>query len=184
MKGRELKTPLTRDDVKNLNAGDIVYLTGNVFTARDKAHKRILDFMRDGKKLPFELDSSVIYHCGPLVRKKKDSWEIVSAGPTTSARMDEMSPEIIKGFSVKAIIGKGGMNRQVLDALEESDCVYLAYTGGAGALAAEKIAGILDVFWLDLSAPEAVWALKVVRFGPLVVAMDANGESLYTHQLK
>ncbi|MFH1789107.1 MAG: FumA C-terminus/TtdB family hydratase beta subunit [Candidatus Altiarchaeota archaeon] len=179
VKEKRLRTPLSSKDVKSLNVGDIVYLSGSVYTARDKAHKRIQSFMRGGKKLPFELEGAVVYHCGPLVRKDGGSWRIVSAGPTTSARMDELAPEIIEAYGIKAVIGKGGMDENVLASLKKTCCVYLAYTGGAGALAASRITGVEDVFWIELSTPEAVWKLRVEDFGPLVVAMDAWGGSLY-----
>jgi fumarate hydratase subunit beta len=141
---------------------------------------RILEYLRQGKRIPFDLKGGVLYHCGPLTRKRNDKWEVVSAGPTTSARMNDQTPELVRRLGVKAIVGKGGMSGKVSDALKKHGCVYLAFTGGAGALAASKIRKVVDVFWPDLSLPEAVWVLEVSRFGPLVVAMDAGGNSIYS----
>ncbi len=168
----ELRTPVSIEDVKGLNVGDIVYITGTIVTARDKAHLRILELFRKGSKLPFELN--VIYHCGPLVQKGRDSWKVISAGPTTSARMNESTQELIRYLDVVVIIGKGGMDVNL-----SGKGVYLAYTGGCGALAVDAIREVVDVYWLDLGIPEAVWVLEVERFGPCVVAIDSYGNSLY-----
>ena len=179
MKEKQLTTPLTEADVRKLKVGDILLLSGTVFTARDKAHKRIIDYLRRKEKLPFDFGGGVIYHCGPLAKRAGKGWKVVSAGPTTSARMNDTAPEVIGKLGLKAVVGKGGMSEAVSRTLQKEGCVYLAYTGGAGVLAADKIEGVAGVFWLDLSAPEAVWMLKVSSFGPLVVAMDAHGGSLY-----
>ena len=125
------------------------------------------------------MDEGVLYHCGPLVKKEDDSWVVVSAGPTTSARMNKQTIRLLDEFRVRGIIGKGGMDENVLRAFEKKGCVYFALTGGSGALAAARVEEVLDVFFLDLSTPEAVWQLKVKELGPLVVAMDARGKTLY-----
>ena len=174
----ELKTPLKREDVLNLKAGDVVYVSGEVFTARDRAHQRALEYMEKGLELPVSFDGSVVYHCGPIIVREGEGWRVVSAGPTTSTRMNAVTPEILKRVSVMAIIGKGGMNEGVVEALKGKG-VYLAYTGGAGALAAGAVKRIKGVFWEDLGMPEAVWVFEVERFGPCVVAIDAHGNSLY-----
>jgi len=179
MKEVRVTTPISEEDVRDLEAGDIIYLTGTIHTSRDKAHKRMLEYAGEGKKPPFDIDGGIIYHCGPLARKKDSGWEILSAGPTTSARMDEMTPEVIEKYGIRAIIGKGGMDEGVRKALKKFGSIYLAYTGGAGALAAGKIEDVVDVFWLELGMAEAVWVFEVKDFGPLVVAMDAKGGILY-----
>lgn len=179
LNAKKLETPLADEEVRGLCAGDVVFLSGVVYTARDKAHDRILDYAARGIDLPFSLNGQVLYHCGPLVKKGDAGWEIVSAGPTTSARINKQTPRLLEEFRVRAIIGKGGMDESVLKALKEKGCVYLALTGGAGALAAAKVEEASDVFFLDLSTPEAVWQLKVRELGPLVVAMDARGKTLY-----
>ncbi|WP_440952264.1 FumA C-terminus/TtdB family hydratase beta subunit [Methanococcoides sp. FTZ1] len=184
-----LKTPLKEEEIRQLNAGDIVYITGTVLTARDEAHARILEMHEEGKELPFDLEGAAIYHCGPLMRrieKEKDAqeaageeeWTVVAAGPTTSDRMSKMTPELLEHYNVRALIGKGGMNN-VAESLR-GKCVYLAYTGGCAALAAGSIKKVPGVHWPDLGMPEAVWELEVVEFGPLIVGIDTKENDLFT----
>lgn len=172
-----LQTPLKIKDIEKLNAGDIVYISGEVLTARDEAHARILEMKEKGEKLPFSLEGAVIYHCGPLMQQTKTGWKVISAGPTTSGRMSKMTPPLLKAHEVRAIIGKGGM-KGVADSLKNR-CVYLAYTGGCAALAAELIKEVKTVHWLDLGMPEAVWVLRVEKFGPLIVGIDAKGKDIF-----
>ena len=182
-----LKTPLDEEDVKKLEAGDIVYISGEVLTARDEAHARILEFAEKGEELPFSLEGAVVYHCGPLMQQagegkeesdeEKSGWKVVSAGPTTSGRMSKMTPLLLKAHNVRAVIGKGGM-KNVSKAMKDK-CVYLAYTGGCAALAAELIKEVKTVHWLDLGMPEAVWVLKVEEFGPLIVGIDSKGRDIF-----
>ena len=192
---RKLKTPLSDSDVRGLNLGEIVFLSGEIFTARDLASARILELASSARyeEIPIER-GAVIYHCGPLVKRKRKerkpagegegaAWEIISAGPTTSARMNAVMPKIIEILQVRAIIGKGGMNAATREAMRRHGCVYLAFTGGAGVLAASKMR-VLQVYWEDLGLAEAVWHLSVENFGPLVVSIDANGESLYEKVLE
>ena len=172
-----LQTPLKREDIEKLNAGDVVYISGEVLTARDEAHARILEMEEKGEELPFSLEGAVIYHCGPLMQQTENGWKVISAGPTTSGRMSKMTPPLLKTHEVRAIIGKGGM-KGVADALKNR-CVYLAYTGGCAALAAELIKEVKAVHWLDLGMPEAVWVLRVEEFGPLIVGIDAKGKDIF-----
>ena len=178
MPKKTLKTPLEKGDITDLNLGDIVYLNGDVYTARDQAHHRILDYADTGKKLPIKT-GAVIYHCGPLVRPQEDNWQILAAGPTTSARMNDATPAVIKQLRIRAIIGKGGMDTQTRTAMRDYGCVYLAITGGAAVLAAAGIKAVKAVYWEDLGMAEAVWHFLVEDFGPLVVSIDADGNSLY-----
>lgn len=175
----KLKIPLKDEDVKKLSLGNNVYLSGVVYTARDEAHERILKFISEGKKTPFDLKGGVIFHCGPLMKKEDKRWVVVSAGPTTSSRMNKLEPEVIEKCGVKAVIGKGGMNESVVNSMKKNKAVYLAITGGAAALAAERIKNVKSVFWLDLGMPEAVWALEVKDLGPLTVAI-IGGKSWYS----
>jgi tartrate/fumarate subfamily iron-sulfur-dependent hydro-lyase beta chain len=171
-----LKLPLTDNEVKNLKIGDIIYLSGTIFTARDEAHHMMLHT----EKLPFEPSEMGLYHCGPLMKKTKKGWQVISAGPTTSSRMEIFEDEFLKRFNIKIIIGKGGMGEKTQKALRKYICVYTSYTGGAGALAADKVEKVKDVYWYDkLGMPEAVWIFDVKEYGPLVVAMDAKGNSIY-----
>ena len=173
-----LKTPLTKEEIQKLNVGDIVYLSGEILTARDEAHSRMLELEEKGESLPFSLAGAVIYHCGPLMQKTDEGWKVLSAGPTTSGRMSKLTPSLLKAHEVRALIGKGGM-RGVVPALKDK-CVYLTYTGGCAALAAELIKKVKNVYWLDLGMPEAVWVLEVYKFGPLIVGIDAKENDIFS----
>jgi len=174
----KLKIPASRREIERLSLNDSVYLTGTIYTARDKAHDRILEYVYNDKKIPFDLKNGVVFHCGPLMKHIKGKWVTVSAGPTTSSRLNKLQPEVIKKMDVRVVVGKGGMDENVVKAMDENDSVYLAMTGGAGALAVDRIKEVSGVYWLDFGMAEAVWALKVEDFGPLTVAI-AKGESLY-----
>ena len=167
----KLRTPLSEKDVLKLRAGDVVHLSGEIVTARDSAHRRILSLPRE--ELSFNPEGAVVYHCGPVVRKNAGGWEVVSAGPTTSSRMNSYLDDVLS-LGVRGIIGKGGMRAEPF----RDRAVYFAFTGGAGSLAAESIKRVKAVHWLDLGIPEALWVLEVEDF-PLMVAIDAHGNSLY-----
>jgi fumarate hydratase subunit beta len=176
-----LKTPLTDADIKQLKLGDIVYLSGRIYTARDEAHMHILADIKAGRKIPVELKGMAVYHCGPIVRKLDNGWELVAAGPTTSSRMNSLEPEFIEKTGVKAIIGKGGMNKGVSDAMAKFGCVYLAFTGGAAILAARGLNRVMGVYLEELGMPEAVWIMDAKDFGPLVVGITASGENMFVN---
>jgi fumarate hydratase subunit beta len=179
----ELKTPLNKEEVLKLKAGDVVYVSGEIFTARDRAHQRALEYMEKGLKLPVSFDGAMVYHCGPIITRADGGWRVVSAGPTTSTRMNAVTPKILEKVNVMGMIGKGGMSESVVEALKGKG-IYLAYTGGAGALAARAVKRVKGVFWEDFGMPEAVWVFEVERFGPCVVAIDAHGNSLYAEVSK
>jgi len=176
---KTITTPLDMQMVRSLKLGEIVYLDGMVYTMRDEAHIRALEYHEKGDALPVNLEGAAVYHCGPITAKDGDSWSVVAAGPTTSARMNSLEPQFIKTFGVRAFIGKGGMNDATSNAMKEYGCVYLSITGGAAVLAARGIESIDDVDWLDMGMPEALWHLRCLHLGPLVVAMDAHGNSMY-----
>ncbi|HID19909.1 MAG TPA: fumarate hydratase [Methanophagales archaeon] len=180
MTKKTLRTLLKEGEIKQLQLGDIVYLDGEVYTARDQAHYRIIEYESAGREIPVK-KGSVIYHCGPLVRKGKEEgeWDIIAAGPTTSARMDGVAPKVIDKLGIRAIIGKGGMGISTREAMRRYGCVYLTITGGAAVLAATRIKAVKAVYWEDLGMAEAVWHLWVEDFGPLIVSIDARGNSLY-----
>ena len=173
-----VKLPVPWDVIKKLRVNDIIYVTGKIFTARDSAHMKMLRMKP--KDLPFDPSAMVLYHCGPLMKKENGRWITVSAGPTTSGRMEEFEDLLLEPFGIHFIIGKGGMGKQTINALKKTGSVYAAFPGGAGVLAAEKITNVSQVYWLEeLGMPEAVWIFNVKEFGPLVVAMDSFGQSLY-----
>lgn len=178
MNTRNIKSPMDESEARSLRAGDIVTLSGELLTARDEAHLRALELLRSGRELPFRLEGMAVYHCGPIMRKD-GRWEVVAAGPTTSARLDRLAPELIRKCRPRLLIGKGGMSSETLEAMKEVGCAYLAFPGGAAVLAAEALPEVLGVHWEDLGMPEAVWHLRAENFGPLVVAMDSHGRSLF-----
>ena len=174
-----LTLPVTENDISKLHVGDTIYVSGKLFTARDEAHHMMLS--KEKRDVPFDPSTMALYHCGPLMKKTSKGWEVVSAGPTTSSRMEIFEEPFIEKYEVKIIIGKGGMGKQTLQVLKKFASVYTAYTGGAGALAAEKVQNVPAVYWLEeLGMPEAVWIFDVQDFGPLIVAMDSHNQSLYT----
>ena len=179
-----LRTPLSEEDVKKLRVGDIVYLSGIIYTARDAAHRRMLDYLKEGKTLPFDLRGGAIFHCGPVAVKRDGEWVVIAGGPTTSTRMEVYEYDVIERLGVRMIIGKGGMGPRTAEACKRYGAVYATFTGGAGVLAAQSIKRVLDVYWLDLGIPEAVWVFEVEDFGPLVVAIDSTGRNLTEEVVK
>jgi fumarate hydratase subunit beta len=175
----KLKTPITEDQVRQLRVNDVIYVTGTIVTARDQAHNRALQFHRDGKTLPINLEGLAVFHCGPIVKKEGDKWVVVAAGPTTSTRMDIFEDEFIKNFKVRVVIGKGGMGKRTTDAMQKFGAVYGAFTGGAGVLAARALKEVKAVEWHDLGMPEALWIFEAEEFGPLTVAIDSHGHNIY-----
>lgn len=179
----QLSLPVNKKEIKKLHVGDILYLSGNIFTARDVAHTLLLQ--KDIHNLPFLPSKMALYHCGPLMKKQGKNWSVVSAGPTTSSRMEIFEDHLIEKFQIPIIIGKGGMGERTAKALQKHTAVYTVYPGGAGALAAESVTEVVKVYWLEqLGMLEAVWILKMKNFGPLVVAMDSHGESLVERKIK
>ncbi|MBN2824907.1 MAG: Fe-S-containing hydro-lyase [Campylobacterales bacterium] len=169
-----LTTPLTEEQTRQLKAGDIVYLSGTIYSARDAAHKRLVDLIEAGEELPFDLEGSVIYFVGPTPPKPGDP--IGSAGPTTSYRMDSYSPTLLKHGS-KGMIGKGKRNQAVIDACQEFGGIYFGATGGAGALIGKQIKAAEVIAYPELG-PEAIRKLEVEEF-PVTVINDTYGADLY-----
>ncbi|MCL2032199.1 MAG: FumA C-terminus/TtdB family hydratase beta subunit [Methanomassiliicoccaceae archaeon] len=176
---KELRSPLDETAVRRLKIGEIVYLSGGVITGRDGMHIRAIEHSRSGKPVPEGIKGSVLFHCGPIVEKEGNGWKVIAAGPTTSARMDALGPEMIRRFGIRAVIGKGGMSKEIGDAMREVGCVYLAAVGGTAVSIAESVAEVCGVEWEDLGMAEAVWSFRMDRMGPLVVAMDSEGGCLY-----
>lgn len=174
-----LKTPISEEDIRKLRVNDTIYISGTIVTARDQAHRRALEYFKEGKPLPINLEGLAIFHCGPVVKKENDKWVVVAAGPTTSTRMDLFEDEFIKNFKVRVVIGKGGMGKRTTEAMAKYGAVYAAFTGGAAVLAAKAIKNVRGVEWLDLGIPEALWIFEVEDFGPLTVAIDSHGNNIY-----
>lgn len=173
-----IPTPMSEEDVRKLKLGEVVFLDGLMVTGRDEMHMRAMEYSDEGREIPKILEGATLFHCGPIMKKEGDSWIVLAAGPTTSARMDKLEPEMIRRFGIRAIVGKGGMSREVCDAMREVGCVYLAATGGAAVTLADALR-CKGVEWEDLGMAEAMWKFDSHKFGPLVVAIDSRGESLY-----
>ncbi len=172
-----LETPLTTEKLQDLKMGDFVYLSGEIYTARDAAHARLVDLIERGEELPFDLDGAVIYYVGPT--PTKPGQVIGSCGPTTSYRMDAYTPQLIK-HGLKGMIGKGKRSQDVIDAMVENKVVYLAGIGGAAALSAKSVEEHDIICYEDLGA-EAVRRL-VVKDMPLIVAIDINGNDIFNRE--
>ena len=169
-----LTTPVTREDLAPLRAGDTVLLSGTVYTARDAAHQRMMALLDAGSPLPFPVEGSAVYYVGPTPERPGEV--IGSAGPTTSGRMDAYSPRLLD-LGQRIMIGKGKRNQAVKDAVVRDGAVYLAALGGAGALMAASVKTLEIICWEDLGC-EAVRKLEVEDF-PLTVILDAHGGDLY-----
>jgi len=174
----KLKTPISEEEIRKLKVGDSVLLSGVIVTGRDEAHKLMIeekpDFVRD------VLKESVIYHCGPVVKKGDDGkWRFVSAGPTTSAREEPYQADVVCEYNIRGVIGKGGMGPKTAEGLKKCGAVYLHAVGGAGTLIANAVKEVKTVYKLEeFGTPEAFWVIEVEDF-PLVVTMDSHGGSLH-----
>ena len=175
-----LKTPIPHEELKKIKIGDIVYISGTIITARDEAHLKALEFHKEGRVLPVDFNGIGLFHCGPVMKKTEEGeWQVVAAGPTTSARMEIFQDDFIKTFHPGIIIGKGGMGGRTTKACQEETCVYGYFTGGAALLAADRIKAVKEVFWLEeLGMPECLWVYEVEEFGPLTVTIDTHGRNL------
>jgi fumarate hydratase subunit beta len=171
---RYIQVPISKEDARSLRAGDYVYLTGTIYTARDAAHKRMQEAMDDGKELPLQMDRNVIYYMGPS--PAREGRPIGSAGPTTASRMDKYAPKLLD-LGLGAMIGKGKRSQAVMDAIVRNGSVYFAAIGGAGALLSQRILSSEVIAYDDLGA-EAIRRLEVKDF-PVIVVIDSEGNNLY-----
>ncbi|MDP8253620.1 MAG: FumA C-terminus/TtdB family hydratase beta subunit [Candidatus Kaelpia aquatica] len=169
-----IESPLTAGIIKSLKAGELVYLSGAIYTARDKAHKKIFDLIDKGRELPFNLKDSIIYYCGPAPKKRGEA--IGSCGPTTSSRMDKHTP-LLYELGLGATIGKGERGEDVVDAVKKYKGVYFLAWGGCGAYLSSFVKSSKIIAFKELGA-EAIRRLEVERF-PLVVAVDSYGNKIW-----
>ena len=169
-----IKAPLSAQEAKELNAGDYVYITGTVYTARDAAHKRMYEALEKGEKLPLDMENNIIYYMGPS--PAREGRPIGSAGPTTASRMDKYAPSLLD-LGLKGMIGKGKRSDAVKQAIVRNGSVYFAAVGGAGALLAQSIKSSEVIAYDDLGT-EAIRKLEVENF-PVIVVIDARGNDLY-----
>jgi fumarate hydratase class I len=175
--GREivLRPPISEEQVRALKVGDVVLITGECYTGRDAVHAHLMT-----NPLPegVDLKGALLYHCGPVMLKSGERWTVKAAGPTTSSREEPYQADIIRKFGVRAVMGKGGMGKKTLAALQEHGAVYLNGIGGAAQYYARAIDQVLGVSLFDFGIPEAMWKLHVHDF-MAIVTMDAHGNSLH-----
>lgn len=174
-----LNTPLSESKVRSLKCGDTVSISGIIFTARDLIHKYLYNEKPQKTDMPFDLDDSILYHCGPLIKGGANGYSFISGGPTTSERLEMYEWWVIKEYGIRAIIGKGGMGDKTINALKENGCVYLQTISGAAVYLADRVKKVLDVWKLDeYGVTEAMWKIEVKDF-PATVTMDSLGNSLH-----
>lgn len=176
---RHIQVPLLEQDIEELKAGDYVYLTGTIYTARDAAHKRMYDSMKKGESLPIDLKGNVLYYLGPS--PAREGQVIGSAGPTTSSRMDKYTPDMLDA-GLKGMVGKGKRSPEVIEAMKRNHAVYFAAVGGAGALLSKCIKEAEVVAYDDLGT-EAIRKLYIENL-PVIVVIDKDGNNLYETALK
>ena len=171
---RHINVPFDADIVKELKAGDYVYLTGTIYTARDAAHKRMYEALQNGEALPFDIEGNVIYYMGPS--PAREGRPIGSAGPTTASRMDKYTPALLE-LGMRGMIGKGRRTEAVRESMMKNQAVYFAAVGGAGALLSKSILQAEVIAYEDLGT-EAIRKLEIKDF-PVIVVMDCEGNNLY-----
>ncbi len=171
---RELTIPTTEDELKTLRAGDMIYITGTIYTARDAAHKRMFEALHNGEELPFDISGNFVYYLGPT--PARPGQVIGSAGPTTSSRMDKYTP-LLLDQGLKGMIGKGKRSKEVVDSIVKNGAVYFAAIGGLGALLSKRIIASEVIAYDDLGT-EAIRKLTVENL-PVVVIIDTEGNNLY-----
>jgi fumarate hydratase class I len=168
-----IATPLEEKTIRSLKVGDVVLVSGRMFTGRDAVHAHLMKH-----DPPVDLRGAALYHCGPVVQKVGDGWRVTAAGPTTSIREEPYQADVLRRYGVRAVIGKGGMGAKTLAALQETGAVYLNAVGGAAQFYARTIEAVEGVSLLEFGTPEALWHLRVKGF-PAIVTMDAHGNSLH-----
>ena len=171
---RHITVPMTREEAKSLKAGDYVYLSGTIYTARDAAHKRMQETLERGEELPISVENNIIYYMGPC--PAREGRPIGSAGPTTASRMDKYTPRLLD-MGLIGMIGKGKRSKEVLDGIVRNGAVFCAAIGGAGALLAQRIKKSTVIAYEDLGT-EAIRKLEIENF-PVIVVADADGNNLY-----
>ncbi len=175
----ELTLPLSVSDVRGLKAGDVVSLSGRIVTGRDRVHRYLAEERPPKGEVPFELSGAVLYHCGPVMERSEEGYRAVSAGPTTSMRVEMYEAQIIREYQLRGIMGKGGMGEATRRALKENDCVYLHTIGGAAVYLADRIRSVPGVWKLEeFGQTEAMWLFEVEGF-PAIVTMDCLGNDIH-----
>ncbi len=178
-KTKVITLPLSRRDVLSLAVGEMVLINGQIVTGRDSLHKFLFDEKPSLKKIPFNFEGTILYHCGPIIKKTAKGFELIAGGPTTSMRVEMYEHQIISEYGLRGVMGKGGMGKQTLNALKKNGCVYLHTIGGAAVYLAARVKRVVGVWKLEeFGIAEAMWAFDVEDF-PAIVTMDAHGRSLH-----
>jgi fumarate hydratase class I len=173
-----IRLPVSEEVIRNLKVGDEVAISGTMITARDTAHKYMVE--QDAGEVKDVLRDGMLYHCGPIVAREGEEWKFVAAGPTTSKREEPYEADVIARYGVRGVIGKGGMGDKTLVACKEHGAVYLHAIGGLAVILAGSVRKVHEVHKLEeFGAPEAMWVIEVVDF-PAVVTMDSHGNSLHS----
>ena len=175
-----LTTPVSAEDLKNINIGDIVYLNGDITTCRDVAHRRVVEY---GRELPVDVKDKAILHAGTIIRPLgDDKFEMVSVGPTTSMRMEKFEKEFVEKTGVRVIVGKGGMGPNTEYACKNFGAIHCVFPAGNAVVAATEVQEIVDANWRELGMPETLWSCHVKMFGPLIVSIDSYGRNFFEEQ--
>jgi len=172
-----LTLPVSEADIKELTAGDVFYLSGELVTGRDDVHRRVV---KEGMECPVNLKGGAIYHAGPIIRELTEKYELVSVGPTTSMRMDAYAAGFLEKTDVKIMIGKGGMGDKTAAACKKFGAIHCVCPGGCAVYGALQVEEVKGVHWRELGMPEAMWMMKVNEFGPLIVTIDSNGNNMFS----
>lgn len=178
----DIKLPVSEETIRKLKVGDVVSITGVMMTARDAAHKYMVE--EEAPEVADILKDGMIYHCGPVIRKDGEEYSFVAAGPTTSIREEPYQGTVMKKYGVRGVIGKGGMEGKTLAACKELGAVYLSAVGGLGTILARSVKKVHTVYKLEeFGVPEAMWVIDVESF-PAVVTMDSHGRSIHDEVLE
>ena len=180
MSKKILTTPIKAEDLADIKIGDVIYLSGHIVTCRDVPHRRVVE---EGLELPLDIRGGAILHAGPIIRKTndggKETFEIVSVGPTTSMRMEKFEREFIAKTGVRLIVGKGGMGEGTMSGCKEFGAIHCVFPAGCAVVAATQVEEIESADWTELGMPETLWKCRVKEFGPLIVSIDAHGNNLF-----
>lgn len=181
MADHNLKLPITRDDVEKLKAGDVVYLTGNIFTtAGMPTHDRLLECLDGVEALPFDFEGQGLFHLGSLLAQDVDGATIIRyMNPTTSTRFNTHMPRLIPGLGLRMTGGKGGLNAECAGVMAKAGCVYLSFLGGGAPIITAAIRKVFAVGWPEMISHYRIVKLEVEKLGPLIVGIDAHGASVY-----
>ncbi len=177
MAEKVLTTPISAEDLEDIHVGDVIYLTGELTTCRDVAHRRVIE---EKRPLPVDIKDGAILHAGPIIRPLGgDQYEMVTVGPTTSMRMEKFEEAFIRETGVRLIIGKGGMGEGTMRGCRDYKAIHCVFPAGCAVVAASCVEKIIAANWKDLGMPETLWTSKVRKFGPLIVSIDTHGRNLF-----